>query len=769
MQELSRYDVNRGLPAQSSELGPIELYAPSEPDHQSDLRTYWSVIWRHLYLILGLLFLAEVVTALVISNITPLYTGLSTILIEDRAPQVLGNNTSSEAQDSEASFDSFYKTQYAILQSRSLAARVIQQLRLEHNPYLVGTTVPKKTPTSLWDRFWLRSHSTSKHNATDRLGVNPALINRYLDYLTVRPEFGTRLVMVAFSSPDPAFSAQVANAHVQAYIRQSSERHAQSSETEQRFLETKLIELEKRIEKSERALNDYRRERGIVAFSLDEKDQIDDKDQMAAERMAELNRAVVIAETQRIALQADVETIKAGEYDSLPAVVNTTLIQNLKREAARLEGEYANMSNEYTPDWPPLAQLHAELLQVQGREQTEIRKIVDSIRFRYQSAVDRENKLKSELEAEKAKAMSLKDASLRDVILSREVDTNRALYQNVLERIKVLGMASESQVTNASIIDEAEVPVTPTSPNKRLCLVLSGFLALLIGVAAAFGIEGWDQGLKNADDVQRYLHLPNLATVLHLSGTGERSLGVRKLFVLPWRKVAPRAAEKSEMSARTPLAAIGDAYRAVRTGILLSRSETAPKTILFTSAASGEGKSWTAVSTAMVFAQMFERILLIDADLRKPRCDTALNANRSPGLTEVLAGHEQLMSAIQSTNIDGLYLLSAGLSPPNPTELLGSSKMQGILAEAAISFEHILIDSAPILPVSDSVILSRLVDGVVLVASAQTAKPIVREGCSRLTSVGAKLLGVVLNNVSRQHQPYSESFKYNYNATTVAS
>jgi polysaccharide biosynthesis transport protein len=765
VQELSRYNVNHQLPAEPSEFGSIEPYAPSEPDDQPDLRTYWLVIWRHLYLILGLFFVAEVLTAGIISTMTPLYTALSTVLIEDREPQVLGSDISSEGPDSEASYESFYKTQYAILQSRSLAARVIQELGLDHDPYLMGATVPKRPATGLWDRLWPGSDSSTKHSATD---LKPRLIDSYLEHLTVRPEFGTRLVMVAFTSADPVLSADVANAHVQAYIRQSSERHAQSGETEQKFLETKLIELEKRIEKSERALNDYRRERGIVVFSLDEKDQMDDKDQMAAERLAELNRAVVQAETQRISLQAEVETIKAGEYDSLPAVVNTTLIQNLKSEASKLEGQYANMANEYTPDWPPLAQLHAELLEVQERQQEETHKIVDSIRLRYQSAVDQENKLTSELEAEKAKAMSLKDASLRDVILSREVDTNRALYQNVLERIKMLGMVSESQVTNASIIDKAEVSVRPTSPNKRLCLVLSGFLALLVGIAASFAIEGWDRGLKNADEVHRYLHLPNLATVLHLPSKGERSVHARKLLTLQWSKTAGPDKEKAELPAAT-LNALGDAYRAVRTGILLSRSDTPPKTILFTSAASGEGKTWTVVSTAIAFAHMVDRILLIDADLRKPRCDTALKGNRSPGLSEVLAGREKLTRAVQPTKVDGLYLLSAGSSPPNPTELLGSNKMRDILAEAAASFEHVLIDSPPILPVSDSVILSRLVDGVVLVASAQTAKPLVREGYSRLRYVGAKLLGVVLNNVSRQDQPYSESFNYDYKSTALDS
>ncbi len=757
MQELSRYynnNHNHVVAPQPSELLHSEPYASSQIDDQPDLWTYWSVIYRHRILILALFVVAELLTAAVIFSMTPLYTGLSTILIEHQSPQLLGNNNASEQSETDLSAESFYKTQYEILKSRSLAARVIHDTGLDHNPYFAAAPPTRQSGTGLLGWLSPKANPSSSHIASTEFGVKPQLIDTYQNSLTIRPEFGTRLVMVAFSSPDPVLAANVANAHVEAYILQGSERQAQSSEAQQQFLEKKLVELEKRIEKSESALNDYRRKRGIVVFSLDNKDQI------AGERMTELSKALVAAETQRISLQADVETIKAHDYDSLPAVVNAALIQNLKSEASKLEGQYANMANQFKPDWPPLAQLHAQLQQTQSREQEEIAKVVDSIKLRYQSAVDQQDQLKDEIEAEKAKAMSLKDASLRDVILSREVDTNRALHENVLERIKVLGVSSESRVTNVSIIDAAEVPLNASSPRKWLSEVLSGFLALLLGVAAAFAIEGRDQGLKNADEVQRYMRLPNLATVLHFATPEERSLHPRQLLALPWRKSASSADEKEDLPIRAILADANDAYRAVRTGILLSRSETPPRTILLTSAISGEGKSLTAINTAIAFAQVSDRVLLIDADLRQPRCHTALDRDNSPGLTEVLTGFEDLSKAIQPTNVKGLYLLSAGIAPPNPTELLGSSKMREILVAAGTSFQHVLIDAAPILPVSDSVLLSRLVDGVVIVANAQTARPLVRDACSRLIQVGAKLLGVVLNDVSAQHQRYSESYTY---------
>jgi len=756
VQELSPFKYNHVAPAQSREMWLNDSFAAPLVDNQPDLWTYWSVLCRHLGLILGLFVVAECLTVLIIFNMTPLYTGLSTILIENQAPQVLGNATSADESASQSTLDSFYKTQYEILRSRSVSARVIREMGLDQNPYFTVPSATRKTGTLAGLLRWLspKTAPSIKHSSSSEFGVKPEVIDTYLENLTIRPEYGTRLVMVAFNSPDPVLSANVANAHVQAYIVQASERHAQSSETEQRFLETKLVELEKRIEKSESSLNDYRRQRGIVVFGPN------DRDQMGSERMADLNRALVEAETRRILLQADIETIKARDYDSLPAVQNTTLIQNLKGEASKLEGEYASMANQYKPDWPPLAQLHAQLLQLQEREQQEVLKVVDSVKLRYQSAVDQENQLQSRLEDEKAKAMSLKDASLRDVILSREVETNRALHQNVLERIKMLGVSSESRLTNVSIIDAAEVPSKASSPRTWLSIVLSGFLALLLGVLAAFAIEVRDQGLKNSDDVQLYLHLPILATVLHFDSPGERSLRARELLALPWRKAIKPTDENGALPVASVLEVAGDAYRAVRTGILLSRSGTPPKIILFTSAASGEGKSLTAVNTAMVFAQMVDRVLLIDADLRQPRCHTAFNRDNSPGLTEVLTGHEELAKAIQPTKVKGLYLLTAGLTPPNPTELLGSRKMREILVAAGTSFQHVLIDAAPVLPVSDSVLLSRLVDGVVVVAGASTARQLVRDACARLTQVGAKLLGVVLNDVSPEYQRYSESYNY---------
>ncbi|MBV8453816.1 MAG: GumC family protein, partial [Deltaproteobacteria bacterium] len=402
---------------------------------QLSLSAVWNVMRRHLGLILILFIIGQLATVLILFLMTPIYTAISTIIIEKQTPDLLDLRNSGEPSESDSGPgpDTFYATQYKILQSRSLAARVIRELGLEKSQYFSKTHSRGVDPKS-------SAKSTPVKEAM--FGVDPYVISSYLQHLTIRPQYQTRLVEIAFSSPDPVLSARAANAHVRAFVRQASERHAQSNQEEEQFLESELVQLEKRIEKSESALNDYRRQRGIPNFSLD------DKDQTVGERLTALDRAWIAAKTDRIALQAEVNTIKDDNYDSLSAVVNSILIQKLKAEESRLAGQYASLTNRYTSNYAPVAQLHAQLLEVQGHERAEIKKVVESIDSQFRAATEKEDGLRREFEDEQARLRALNDASLRDVVLAREVDTNRALYRDVLERMKVLGMARESQVTN---------------------------------------------------------------------------------------------------------------------------------------------------------------------------------------------------------------------------------------------------------------------------------------------------------------------------------
>jgi succinoglycan biosynthesis transport protein ExoP len=746
---------------------------------------YWEQIHRHLALILVLFFTVELLTLLFVLTATPLYTSSSTVVIENQMPEVLERNT---ARDDSDGFDqSFYSTQWRILESRTLAARVIRDLKLQNDPAFIGP--PEKPALVTRVLSWIRSLLSTAHRGSNKvaeddiLGVKSDLIDEYLAGLNIRPELETRMVIVSYTSPDPVLAAKLSNAHVKAYIQQGYELRTRSNETALRFLQGQLGQLEKRLEKSEAALNDYRRERGILAFALD------DKDRLVSERISALNKDFVDAEEARIALQAQIETIKSDNYEAVPAVVNNGLIQGLKAELSRLRGQYANLSTQYTPDYPDVAQLHAQILQVQQREEQEIGRVVNSIQVRYKAAIDRETELGKELEGEKARAMSLNDASLRDAVLAREVGTNRALYRNVLERIKVLGVASAAQLTNVSVIDPAVMQQFPTSPKKKLSLVLAGFFALVIGISVTFFLEMRDKGLKTADEAEQYLRLPNLATVFCFSSMSaiklarNRLLETRRLWsesdgkyagtlklIADGRSFTELKTANPQGNETTPqqasFSAAGEAYRAIRARILLSRSERPPKTVLFTSAISGEGKTVTVINTAVAFASLLDRVLLIDADLRRGRGHEIMNCNASPGLTEVLSGISALEDAIQTTHVKGLFLLGAGELSPNPSELLGSSKMKEVLARVGSMYEYILIDSAPVLPVSDSVLLSTLVDGVVVIAARLTARQAIRLGCTRLGSVGARIIGTVLNCVNIEHQPHYARYAQYYVGST---
>lgn len=744
---------------EASRTAPI----PFEPAEPFNPWSYWHVLRRHLLFISLLFVVVELLSFAFLLTRPRLYTAVATILIDRQTPEILATKSQNQ-QSNPDSGETFYNTQYEILSSRSLAATVIHDLGLEKNPHFVGVAGP---PSKLdFFRSWLDSLVASlsptgtqpaRQRPSELFGVQSRSIDQYEGDLAIRPHPNTSVVSIAVTTADPVLSAAMANAHIHAFIRQNYTENSRSGAEAEKFLLGKLDDLEGRIEKSEAALNDYRRQRGVLAFSLD------DKDQMVSDRMATLNRDLVQAEAQRLALEADVDTIKNSNAQSLPAVTSSALIQRLREQAATLQGQYASLSNQFTPDYPPVAQLHAQLAEIHAQEQHEIQKIVDSITTQYKVALAQEQELRNDFEHEKAQAMSLKDASLHDVVLSREVETNRALYQSVLERIKVLGVDRDSQVTNVLTIDPAEVPITPSSPKKKLTLVVSGFLALLVGIGIALIREATDSGLKSTNEVEAFLRMPNLARIPHFNDPlKHRGLLER----LTHRKPEPLKSSASEraLSAPDALMLAGEAYRSIRTGILLSRSETPPTTILLSSAGAREGKTLTAVNTAIVFAQMMDRVLLIDADLRRPRCHEIIGCNNGPGLTEVLTGFSSLQESVQKTRVKGLFFLSAGVAAPNPTELLSSKKMKEILSAAASSYQQVLIDCPPILPVSDSILLSIIVDGVVIVANGRTPRALVREACGRLMYVGSKILGVVLNDIElTDHRPYDSQYLYGSN------
>ncbi|HVA79379.1 MAG TPA: polysaccharide biosynthesis tyrosine autokinase, partial [Candidatus Binataceae bacterium] len=591
----------------------------------------------------------------------------------------------------------------------------------------------------------------------DSYGVDPRMVDLYLSDLQVKPEVGTRLFAISFTSTSAALASQVTNAHVRTYIHRGMEIHAQASEDARQFLEKKLVELKERVEKSEAALNTYRRERGIVAFNLD------DRGTILNQRLTEMNQALTKAETERIDLEAQHDLIHKRNYNSLPAVIGSTLIQQLKAQDDVIAGQYASMSQQFKPDYPPLKELKAKVDETNASLNAEINHAVQGVESQYDAALGREAALRQSVDNLKTKALALNDASLQDAVLAREVDANRQLYKSVLERMKEIGVAGEVPNSNVSIIDRANPPINPSSPRKLLDLTIAGALALFAGIGIAFLLDHLDDGLHNPEEAELYLQLPSLGSVpdfLTLGGDDEAAAAALPVNGAASGIIASGGEDREIMMAKSHFSIAGESYRAIRTAILLSRAAEAPKTLLVASGAKSEGKTVTAVNIAMAFAQMGGRVLLIDADLRRARCHEVLGVHNLVGLTEVLVGQKLPSEVIRPIGNGALSFMSAGSVPPNPTELLASRKMQEVLEELSAAYDSVLIDSPPVMPVSDSVVLSRLVDGVVVVVGPRTPKQLVRHACARLGQVGARILGVVLNQVNMKSPDYYHYHRY---------
>ena len=734
---------------------------------------YWHTIRKHLTLIIAAVATVAVITTIKVFSETPLYTAEATILMQPGTPQILGNGTVSQsgAVDTDDDEDHFLDTQCAILRSRSLATEVVRGEGLDHpapaatarrKPGLIGGLKASLV-------HWLSGvlgHSNSATSATHQAQTAPAgssraisaAVDAYLGGLRIAPVSNTDLVKIGYVSSDPHMAAELANAHAHAYIREGIQLHSQANEEAEQFLKDKLVELKDKLEKSEIGLNNYRRDKGIVPGLM----SLDGKETMVIDRLGQLSQDLTKAQVDRIGLEAQVQLVQKGKFDPLPEMAGNTEVQEVEGEISKLDSQYAGMAKQFKPDYPPMQQLAARRDQLQERLNNVKAEAARGVEARYEAALDKEQKLQEELDRARGQALNLNDASVEYAILQREVDTNRELYNSVLSRMKDVGLAAQAQASNIVIIDEAEQPGSPTSPNKTRAIAQNSILALAGAIGLCFLLEFLDNTVKSPEDAERLLHLPNLGAIPLFSSMPKRLPYAPRRIKPPTESALaglPPAASNELAGNMGAYSIVGEAYRTLRTGILLSRADSPPKMILFTSAKSGEGKTVTSANTALLFAHNGSRVVLVDADLRRPRCHKVFAVENHMGLTEVLIGSREVQQVLRSTSTDRLFLLSSGSIPPNPTELLGSKKMRHVLEQLAEDFDVVIVDSPPVLPVSDAMILSTIVDGVVLVVgSDNTPKNQVLAACMRLEYARAKIFGVVLNKVDMR----SHDYKYYY-------
>jgi polysaccharide biosynthesis transport protein len=753
-------------PAVSPVLEPearvITLTPQAAVDNGIGLDMCWRIIRRHLRMIGAFVGACVLLTFAVVSVITPSYVAKSTLLIEPEAPQLLDVKELIDASGSTDAHD-YYKTQFELLQSRDLASRVISELDLAHNKAFNSLTLRDRITGFIFAPInWLLSSKPQPATARDSQDFTRYdLVSHYLAGLKVDPVAGTRLVTVSYSAPDRALAAKIVDRHVNDYVDMGIQLRAQAGKSARDFLAAQLVDIGRRVQDSEAALNAYRHKMGIVSFGVDEKNNV------AAQRMRDLNSALTQVETKRVAAQAEMKLVQSGDYDSLPQVVTNPAITALELDLRRLQSEYARLATAFNPGYPKLDETKAEMDAAQRAFDLQVRDVAKSINRDYNAANDEEQRLQTAIDAEKARDMSINDASLRDAVLVRQVETNQQLYQNVLKRMQEMAVTEEAPLSNISIVDDAVESRFPATPKKLRDIVLAGLFGLMLGVGAAFYVDQQDDRLHTLEEAEEFLDLPSLGIVPDFSRLG--ALSSRRSRLAGMISAQPGQFDGSdevmrrnfkEYHPRGYIAGTAETYRMIRTALLFSRPGAPPRTILVSSAIKGEGKTSTAANTALVFAHTGALTLLIDADLRRPSCHSMMNETNQVGLSDVLVGQARLNEAIRPTTVENLCLLTAGSAVPNPAELLTSNKMRETLDALRQNYDTILIDTAPLMLASETSALATMVDGVMLVVGALTPKRNIQRARQRLDYVGAKVLGVVLNRVNIREPGHDEFLGY---------
>lgn len=763
--------TGRGSPRSAPPVEEVGYYYADQGE-ETHLRHYWKILLKRIRP-MAAVFINVMIIGVIITMMAPtLYTARSTMKIEPQNPSVTG--VAGVAESLPGQYDigpyDYYQTQFALLKSEPLRARVIRDLKLESNPAFTQQSKPGLVGSiSNWigDGFdYLRSGverltggtqpASSPRAPTYELGVNPGLVGRYGKYLTIEPVRNTRLVEVIFNTPDGKLSQDLANAHAAGFIQMILENRFSLTKEAKDFLGARLAELREKVQKAEEKLNSFRQQHGVVSF--------DKGENIAVERLVDLNRVLTRARADRIEAESVYQMTRNKNTEYLSQVLSNPLIQQIKGNLATLEAEKGRLLTIFTPEHPRIQELNQQIIEARRGLRGEVSNIVRGIESNYAAARAREESLDKEAKNQQTAALSLKEVGVDYAVLNEEVVVNRGLYENVLKRMHETNVSNDLAASNIQLVQRAEMPFDPSSPNWMRNMMLSAILGLMLAVAMAFFLEYMDSTVNTPQSVWTAVSLTTLGVVPHLKSLpGKCRTGL--LQGPPTKDFEPYGGS-NEMSkelvmAGDQLSLTAESYRTIRTALMLSRAEHPPKVILLTSPSPGEGKTVTTVNLGAALAQSGQSVVVVDADLRKGRCHKLLGIPNQGGLANVLTGHLQLRSALKETSVKNFYLLPRGILPPNPADLLMSRKMQEVLNELRNSFDFVLIDSPPAIAVSDAAVLSAFCDGVLLVFHGQkTTAQAARVAVERLDSISATLLGVILNGVDIRNPEYADYRSY---------
>ncbi|QRR34244.1 polysaccharide biosynthesis tyrosine autokinase [Hydrogenophaga sp. YM1] len=720
-------------------LARSESSAPAED--RIDLKTLWRALARHRRLILGVTALFTLAAGLYTLRITPQYESTVMLQIDRAAQKVVGFNTEFEVEEGPLSEQLQLRTQVELLKSRSLAERVIDEMGLykpgasappaaapgEGDAVAAAPAGPLEQATALLGGWLARLHGLVAAAPPEQNTLNRAsALAQFQQSLAVEPIRNSRLVQISVRNADPQLAAGIANTTARAFLATHIERKLESSLYARQFLEEQIRQTKAKLEESERVINTYAKKNQIL--------NLGDKGSAATQTFVDFSAALAKAEQDRIKAETLYNQVRLDPESAPQAVVNEA-IRAYKEQRARLEADYAKNRSVFKPDYPSMVQARAQIAELDGRIKTEVNNILSSIQGQYLAAKKAEDQLRAKVASTRAEVLSVQDRSVDMNLLSRELDTNRQVYDSLLQRLREVSVTAGLTTNNVSIVDRAAVPLFPASPNVKLNVGLGLMAGLFLGLLLALLREQMDDSVKNANDIETRYRLPLLG-------------------LIPFTRPPKGRKEAVALLAHhEPRGTFAESYRSMRTALQFSTADGAPERFMVTSCGKNEGKSTTALALAINFAQMGQKVLLIDADMRKGGMHTLLKLPNDSGLSSFLSEDLDSAMLIRETPVPHMGLITAGPVPPDPVELLMGPRLGLLLDQArALGYEQIVIDGPPLLGISDAIALGNQVHNIVLaVRAGVTRKESLKDALRRLRTAGLRPMGVVLTHARSEH------------------
>lgn len=714
-----------GIPASGTAFGgPRE----TEADRMPILRQYLRIAMRWRYVIIGATIACALLGLIVTLLMTPKYMASTTIEISresDKVTDFQGVERETSAADQE-----FYQTQYGLLQSRSLSERVAAQLRLiDDQSFYKMFSYAGKDPAF--------QQVNGRYPASGRVTRQRVAGEILRDHLSIDPTRLSRLVVIRFASPNPALSAKIANAWADNFIQTNLERKVQATSYGRNLLQRQLTEYKGRLDDSQRQLVAYASQQGIINLPAQGGSNGAGERSIVADDLAALNAALSQATADRI--QAEARSQQTGRAGASTEALRNQAINNLRQRRAELAAEYQQMMVRFEPGYPAAQAIKSQIDQLDRSIAREEARVSGSLQADYAEAVQRERALQQRVNQLKSSYLDLRRRSIQYNMYQQEVDTNRALYDGLLQRFKEIGVAGGVGVNNISIVDPADIPQRPSSPRLLINLAIAILAGLMLGTGLALALEQMDEAIADPAEVERRLGLPLLGSVPKVVGeTPKEALIDRKSDLV-------------------------DAYLAVQTNLGFTTEHGVPRSFAVTSTRPAEGKSTTALALATTLSRAQRKVILVDGDMRSPSVHHLGGVGHDHGLSNFLSGEDNIDALIFEMSDLGFTAMSAGPIPPNAAELLTGSRLSLLIERLLERYDHVVIDSPPVMGLADAPLIAARVEGVIYaVESHGIRSSLVKTALGRLASANARVIGSVLTKFEARKAHYGYGYEYGY-------